>query len=321
MRDLKVEKWLERNGWTHEYCPSILVSAIIVDDIAQVQIRLDEPVDNQYVSRISDDLIRGAQLPAVVLAEELPSYAILDGIHRTFAYRAQNIAHADAYIVTNVTKDTYERIRRSINTSMSGKGLDQHHSIQQALALMKNQAMNAVEAGRLCNVNENTLNTYRRNEEILERIARTDPKASTRNLPREVISQLGRIGRSDLLKAAVNIAINHKITILQAKTDFAAAMECHSDSEAQKILSQWASTYKKDSVIVPTPSNAPDARIDRACRAIKSGITGFKNAVDVTTINPSQAEKICETLRFAINEYKSQLEIAEKALPSRTRRA
>ena len=127
MRDCKVEKWLERKGYAYEYRSKVVVDHITVDNLTRQQIRLGDPVNKEYAQRMQEDLKRGGELPAIMLAEEAPNrYALLDGIHRTHAYKSNGTSHTDAYIVV-IDPDRYERIRRSANTWASGWGLNLEH--------------------------------------------------------------------------------------------------------------------------------------------------------------------------------------------------
>ena len=205
MRDPKTEKWLEGEGWTFEYHESIPVAQIIMDKLAKQQIRLGVPIDDHAVVRYAEAMLRGAEFPAIVVAREDEKFALMDGIHRTSAFLKNHVENIDAYIVTNVTKDTYERLRRSINT-IGGKGMDYESSLQQAMFLINQQGMSTPEAARTCNVNGNTLSAHVREQQDRKELSEIYPDYRLGSLPRDVIYLLGSIQRADLKKIALQIA-------------------------------------------------------------------------------------------------------------------
>lgn len=268
-KEPKIENRLVQEAVGFDYVESVLLSEIVNDKEAALNIRLTGHVHEWRVDQYGQSMKAGDAFPAIVLYRRTDGrFGIIDGIHRIKSSERVGKKTTDAYIVhldPTQEMNTIKRLRHVLNT-MNGEPYSQEETVLHALALMDENGLAKADAARQMRLNPRILQLRLDKNRTDRRFRKAGIEPDTSKVPETSRRQLARIKPDVYFKQAHTLASVSRMNGDQVKEIVADFDASQSDQERDMIIRHW------------TEKVAPNVRAS-AGGTIKPPTTAIRNLV------------------------------------------
>lgn len=239
MRDPRVEQWLDSNKVSYNYVDALRIDMLLVESDDKLNIRMTESIDQEAVMRYAMSLEAGITLPGIVVYRDRKNYRLINGWHRTEAFKLALRTVLPAYIVEVDDLVIVDRLRRTANL-IEGKPLTADEAVQHALHLVS-MGQTPSDAARLMMLKEGRLREAIAERKVRERLSTVgvDPKS----LSKTVLVRLSGVQSDAHLGDIIKLSLEARLGADDVTELGKQIRDAQTDAERETVLAEWRDRF------------------------------------------------------------------------------